>query len=165
MKDYTFFYDKISAPFRQSQKLLAVLKLANKSITSLMYALYPLLLVYLLLTDWSRAIMTLVLPGLGFILLSIFRKWFNQARPYETWAISPLIIKETSGQSFPSRHVFSASLIAVCFWQVSPWISLTLLVLSGILALARVIAGIHYPKDVLVGFLLGIIWGALLFFL
>ncbi|KXT74610.1 Phosphatidylglycerophosphatase B [Streptococcus gordonii] len=37
------------------------------------------------------------------------------------------------------------------------------LLLSAGLAAVRVIGGVHYPKDVLVGYLCGICWGSILF--
>ncbi|MCC9896024.1 phosphatase PAP2 family protein, partial [Streptococcus agalactiae] len=37
------------------------------------------------------------------------------------------------------------------------------LILSVLLAICRVIAGIHYPKDVIAGYLIGLILGLCLF--
>lgn len=63
----------------------------------------------------------------------------------------------------PSRHVFSASLLSMVLLQVSGTLGLLFLVLSLGLASARVLGGVHYPKDVLVGYLLGLLWGSLLY--
>lgn len=114
---------------------------------------------------WKELLAFILLPAIGFALLSAIRKRLNQARPYEKWAIQPLLDKDTSGKSMPSRHVFSATVISMSllyfFWMPG----LICLLLSAGLAVVRVIGGVHYPKDVLVGYLCGICWGALLFLL
>ena len=44
-------------------------------------------------------------------------------------------------------------------------VGLVLLVLSAFLGLVRVLGGVHYPKDVLVGYACGLLWGILFFIL
>ena len=63
----------------------------------------------------------------------------------------------------PSRHVFSAVMIALCVCLVQWWLGLILLVLALALAAIRVIGGVHYPRDVIVGALCGLLAGAILF--
>ena len=55
----------------------------------------------------------IMVPAFGFVLLTLVRKWINQPRPYETWEIVPLLDKDSSGNSMPSRHVFSATIISM----------------------------------------------------
>ena len=107
----------------------------------------------------------IMVPALGFILLTIVRKWINQPRPYETWGIVPLLDKDSSGNSMPSRHVFSATIISMACLHANLSAGLILLVLSALLGLVRVLGGVHYPKDVLVGYACGLIWGILFFIL
>ena len=45
------------------------------------------------------------------------------------------------------------------------WLGLLFLVMGLFLAVLRVIAGLHYPRDVIAGALIGIISGGLGFFL
>ena len=107
----------------------------------------------------------IMVPALGFILLTIVRKWINQPRPYETWGIVPLLDKDSSGNSMPSRHVFSATIISMACLHANLSAGLILLVLSALLGLVRVLGGVHYPKDVLVGYACGLLWGILFFML
>ena len=61
----------------------------------------------------------------------------------------------------PSRHIFSMFMIAMgwlVFWPPMGW---TLLVVGVLLAVIRVLGGVHFPRDVLVGALCGIIAGLL----
>ena len=107
----------------------------------------------------------IMVPALGFILLTIVRKWINQPRPYETWGIIPLLDKDSAGNSMPSRHVFSATIISMSCLHANLPVGLILLVLSALLGMVRVLGGVHYPKDVLVGYACGLIWGILFFML
>lgn len=162
MKNYDAFYQKLSAPYRQSYSKRRFLRLTNHWITRLMYTAYPLLLGYLLVTDRQSVLAYLVIPFVGFVILSLIRKIIDIPRPYERWDIDPLISREGRGQSMPSRHVYSATLISTCFLTVNPWLGLLLLSLSALLAYIRVVGGAHYPRDVIVGLLAGLLTGVLL---
>ena len=105
----------------------------------------------------------ILVPASGFVLLTLVRKWINQPRPYETWEIVPLLDKDSSGNSMPSRHVFSATIISMACMHASLPMGLVLLVLSALLGLVRVLGGVHYPKDVLVGYACGLLLGILFF--
>lgn len=107
----------------------------------------------------------IMVPAVGFVLLTIVRKWINQPRPYETWGIVPLLDKDSSGNSMPSRHVFSATIISMACLHASLPAGLVLLFSSALLGLVRVLGGVHYPKDVLVGYTCGLLWGILFFML
>lgn len=152
-------YEAISAPFRGHPKRLAVLKLLSKGLPLPVYAAYPLLLCGLLAAHDPRFLRAFLVPAISFVLLTVFRDRLNAPRPYEALDISPLITKNTKGHSFPSRHVFSASVIACTFFYVLPPIGTVLLVISVLLAVIRVIGGIHFPRDVLAGMVCGLLSG------
>ena len=96
---------------------------------------------------------TVLIPLSGFLTLSAVRSLINRSRPYEAFHQSPVIPKKTKGKSFPSRHVFSAYMIAFTYLYVGDILALAilLLVLATILAVIRVITGVHYISDVLAG--------------
>ncbi len=163
MRDYAALYQRLTASLRRSPNALFLLQLFNSSITRLMYLLYPLLLAYIFWYQKERILPYILLPGLAFLLVTLIRKTLNQARPYEAWDIQPFLKKETQGQSMPSRHVFSATMISMCFLTFNLCLGAVLLILSATLAVCRVLGGVHYPKDVLVGMAVGILAGSLLF--
>lgn len=163
MRDYARYYEAITASLRTSPSRLFLLNLFNTSITKLMYLIYPILLIYIAWCLPNRLLPYILIPGLSFSVVTFIRKSVNQARPYEAWSIEPLLTKETAGQSMPSRHVFSATMISMCFLSVNLCLGAVLLILSAILAICRVLGGVHYPKDVLVGMLIAILAGSLLF--
>ena len=163
MRDYAATYQRLTAPLRRSPNAIFFLQLFNGRITRLMYLLYPLLLAYIFWYQKERILPYILLPGLAFLLVTLIRKTLNQARPYEAWDIQPFLKKETQGQSMPSRHVFSATMISMCFLTFNLCLGAVLLILSATLAVCRVLGGVHYPKDVLVGMAIGILAGSLLF--
>lgn len=158
-RDYKAFYERISAPFRGHEQAL---KIVNKILTVAMYVLYPLLLIILLLQRDGQFLSILLVPAVSFGLLSLVRKKIDRKRPYETWDIAPLIIKNTKGHSMPSRHLFSSAVIAMAFYWIFPWAGIVLLIVTAIEACVRVIGGVHYPSDVLVGMAVGVGCGFLI---
>ena len=147
-------YETLSQPFRKHTKLLL---LTNKVLTALGYITYPLLLVYSFLYEKNRYISFILIPATGFILLTFVRKKINKKRPYEALDIQPIIHKDTKGNSMPSRHVFSLSIIALSWFVVSPMIGSILILCSILIACIRVIGGVHYPSDVIAGMLCALI--------
>ena len=166
MKNYQEWYRNISSRLTSHPILLFILRSFNRLMTVAMPLVYLTLLVttYLQLGLDQQVGVYLLVPASGFVILSLFRKKINQPRPYETWDIAPLLDKDSSGQSMPSRHVFSATIISMACFHAWALIGTILLICSGLLALVRVLGGVHYPKDVLVGYACGLMWG-LLFFL
>lgn len=165
MRNYQAFYEKLTTPLRQRPFLITLLRAMNSLITKVMYVLYPLLLIALYLKDYQFQFVFpyIIIPGISFILLSFVRKKINYPRPYETWAIEPLINRSEKGNSFPSRHVFSATMISMCYLSTTWWLGSLLLFFSMVLAFCRFIGGVHYPKDVIAGIVIGILSGSLLF--
>jgi membrane-associated phospholipid phosphatase len=117
-------------------------------------ASYLLLLAWLLWRRDARLFQTIAVPLDGFIAVSVLRRLINRPRPYEKFKTTPVIPKDTKGKSFPSRHVFSAAIIALSFFFVPQvWgVGVFLLICAFLLALLRVLSGVHYPSDVLAGF-------------
>ena len=159
--NYKQFYDRISGPLRPYTRVLGGL---NKDITRTFYLLFPIFLFLVWLRNgWFVLFTTVLIMGGSFFLLSLGRSLYNRPRPYQTWDIQPLIKKDSLGKSFPSRHVFSATVIAMLALTLSPWLGGIMLFLAGALSLLRVLGGVHYPSDVLAGYVIGILVGLLLY--
>lgn len=156
-------YKKMTQPFRDNVGLAKGLHIANKLCTGVMYLAYPILLVYLYFfgkfSSYFSFKKALLVPAISFVLLSIVRALINRPRPYETFEMPPVIKKDTKGNSFPSRHVFSATMIAMTFLLMSPWpwIGMLFLCVSILLAAVRVISGVHFISDVLAGIVVAMV--------
>lgn len=156
-------YLKMTRPFRENAKLARSLHIMNKIITYAMVALYMGLLAYYACNQDGRLIRAIIVPLDSFIIVTVFRYMLNRKRPYEHFDIPPVIQKDTAGKSFPSRHVFSAFIIAMTYlcWSPLIWAGTVLLVLAAGMAVVRVVSGVHYISDVAAGAICGIAAGVL----
>ena len=165
MKNYQEWYDYIAANIENRPFLLSLLRTFNRFMTVVMPIVYLTLLATAYLQEGlgKQVLMYVFIPVSGFVILSFLRKKINAPRPYEVWEIVPLLDRDSPGQSMPSRHVFSATIISMACLHASLSVGLILLILSAILGLVRVLGGVHYPKDVVVGYICGLVWGVLFF--
>ena len=106
-------YIKMTAPFRENNRAAQKLELINKICTYLVFITYPVYVLYLCFTAGHMLALSIIVPLVGFIAVSVFRYIVNRPRPYEKFDMPPVIPKDTHGRSFPSRHVFSAFIIAL----------------------------------------------------
>lgn len=158
-------YEQWAAPLRGRPGVVRALNIVNHGIVVVFYAAYALLLGWACVSDpWKLAPLVGV-TAVGFAAVSFFRRRFNAPRPYECCAIAPLIARDGAGKSFPSRHAFSAFAIAASWFAASAPIAVVLLVAAVVLAVCRVLGGVHFPRDVVVGALIGSATGALAAFL
>lgn len=173
-------YKKISEWFLNSKPAYAILKFIYRYMAYLIALAYIVLIVMsfrgtffkeatpvilrnsgmIIETDSMLLTSKLVLtPLTSFVLVSVIRKCIDARRPYEKYDIKPLFNKATKGESMPSRHVFSITIIAMCWLYVSVPVGSVLLVLVAVMAASRVLAGVHFVRDVAAGFIVGIACG------
>lgn len=103
----------------------------------------------------------LLVPGISFVLVTVIRRAIDAPRPYTVFNTPPVIPKDTRGNSFPSRHAFSIFIIGMTFCACCPlvWAGPVVLTLGCVLAVLRVVGGVHFPRDVVAGAALGIALG------
>ena len=165
MKNYQEWYDHIAGNIENKPFLLSLLRTFNRFMTVVMPMIYLTLLAttYLQQGLGKQVLIYVFIPASGFVILSLLRKKINAPRPYEEWDIKPLLDRDSPGQSMPSRHVFSATIISMACLHASLSAGVILLVLSALLGLVRVLGGVHFPKDVVVGYICGLVWGVIFF--
>ena len=165
MKNYQEWYNHIAGKIENKSIFLRLLRAFNRFMTVVMPMIYLTLLAitYLQQGLGKQVGIYLFIPASGFVILSLLRKKVNAPRPYEVWEIVPLLDRDSPGQSMPSRHVFSATIISMACLHASLSVGVILLVLSALLGLVRISGGVHYPKDVVVGYICGLVWGVLFF--
>ena len=119
------------------------------------------LLLSVLSEQYLTAIGVAASAAIGLFAVTVMRKIINAPRPYEIYDFYEQLPREKSGQSFPSRHAYSAFVIATLAWLLHPIASVSLLLIGVCLSVARVLLGIHFIRDVAVGAALGVISGVL----
>ena len=165
MKNYQEWYNHIAGKIENKPFLLRLLRTFNRFMTVVMPIVYLTLLVTTYFQEGfgKQVLIYVFISATGFVILSLLRKKINAPRPYEEWDIKPLLDRDSPGQSMPSRHVFSATIISMACLHASLSVGVILLILSVFLGLVRVLGGVHYPKDVLVGYICGLVWGVIFF--
>lgn len=165
MKNYQEWYNHIAGKIENKPFLLRLLRTFNRFMTVVMPIVYLTLLVTTYFQEGfgKQVLIYVFISATGFVILSLLRKKINAPRPHEEWDIKPLLDRDSPGQSMPSRHVFSASIISMACLHASLSVGVILLILSVFLGLVRVLGGVHYPKDVLVGYICGLVWGVIFF--
>ena len=165
MKNYQEWYGHIVGKIKNKPFLLSLLRAFNRFMTVVMPMIYLTMLAttYLQQGLGKQVLIYVFVPASGFVILSLLRKKINAPRPYEVWKIVPLLDRDSPGQSMPSRHVFSATIISMACLHASLTMGMICLTLSAFLGLVRVLGGVHYPKDVVVGYICALVWGVIFF--
>ncbi len=90
------------------------------------------------------------------ILTELIRYFYHRPRPFVALQFNPLLEMSGTEWSFPSGHMtFLFAFIPAVFQLNKKW-GWILTGLSFLVGLARVISGVHWPTDILVGIILGI---------
>ena len=165
MKSYQEWYGHVASNIKNKPFLLRSLRAFNRFMTVVMPIVYLTLLATTYFQEGlgKQILIYVFIPATGFVILSLLRKKINAPRPYEVWEIVPLLDRDSPGQSMPSRHVFSASIISMACLHTSLSVGFILLILSVFLGLVRVLGGVHYPKDVVVAYICALVWGVIFF--
>ena len=102
--------------------------------------------------------------GGGFLLNVALKHSFSRPRP----AVVPLLAPPETSSSFPSGHSMSSAVVYITMGALLARSSSrradkiflfgAAFLVSGMIALSRVILGVHYPTDVLAGWSVGAAW-------
>lgn len=158
-------YIKITEPMRNDPEKTKRIIGLNQIFTGAVFMVYPLYMVMLYVEKDPKLMKAIFVPAVSFVLVTIFRKMINVPRPYEKFEIPPVIEKDTKGKSFPSRHVFSVFIIAVAIFYSHPGPGILIALIGIVMAVIRVLGGVHEPRDVIAGAVIGLICGVVGFYI
>lgn len=80
----------------------------------------------------------------------------GRPRPYMSHHVLHLLLGRVHDNSFPSDHTALAFAVVAGLWPVRRDVSIVLGVLAVLLGISRVVAGVHYPGDILGGAAIGV---------
>ena len=135
------------------------------------YLPYVLGLVFLILLfrtsmnlRWRLIITTAVSAFFArFIITEIIRFLYHRPRPFSVWHVTQLVSENK--WSFPSGHaVFFFAVAASIYIYNKKW-GILFYIAAFLISVARVVAGVHYPTDIIGGAIIGILCAYLVYFL
>lgn len=153
-------YDGILYSVYKNQTYYEMMRISCYAIAALTaYALFMTLVGYFEAGRYLDMINVALITGVPFVTVSALRHFINAPRPYELFEFYEKKPKKKFGRSFPSRHVFSIFVIGTVIIPENVFLGIGLLVLGVILAVLRVLMGLHFIRDVAAGGAIGVVSG------
>ena len=134
-----------------------MLKFVYKIFPLIVFASYPILLVYTFLWQKDLFLKSLTVPAGVFLGITLLRIIIKEERPYVRYGVAPVFAKNSKPDSMPSRHT------AILRFNV--WAGIAYLFIAVMISVSRVCAGVHYVRDVIVGAAIAILCGIVFLFL
>ncbi len=164
--NYKSAYEKTAAFFNARPYAKKCLLLSNYVVTGAFFLAYAALCIAsFFLFERKDIIKIFAIPAVCLALVTILRVLINRPRPYSEQGadINPILHKKSKDkESFPSRHVACAFVIASVFLPYLTWAGIALMPLGLLLCFIRFALGLHYPTDLLGGVGVGLVSGLLL---
>ena len=165
---------------QRKSRLKGLMMILGKGAHYIFFAIYVLVGVFVLL-EWKpdavfdvsavilmlgikwdfRIVPYIVIPMFVLILNTKLRKVFRCERPFNEDENIENMIGHKESYSFPSNHAASAMVIATAVGFIEIKALVVLIPLAVMTGLSRVMTGVHYPKDVLVGWGIGALIGTI----
>ena len=127
----------------------------------LLYFLIILFIVFLFLEKNRR--MRLYFMSLGTIsvvlsrgiIVQLIRFFIYRPRPFVDLSFTPLL-NHVASSSFPSGHISFLVPLVMTLWFVNKRASIWSLIAILFIGVARIAAGVHWPTDIIMGFVVGL---------
>lgn len=114
-----------------------------------------LLVLMLVMGRWREALLMLALGAVNLALYYALKLGTRRQRPFERCADIRACLKVPDAFSFPSGHTLHAFAFAALLSTFHPGLAPLLWGFAVLVGLARVVLGLHFPSDVLVGAVMG----------
>lgn len=125
------------------------------------FCLYVLTGLYLIYKRDERIGLFLFVPFICLLTSYGLRFIVKKPRPYKKYSYRlNFDMDRKNSYSFPSNHSTSSMVIAAACMFVNIYFGSVILIFAVITGLSRVFMGIHYLSDVLAGWILGMVFGA-----
>ncbi|MCF9034963.1 phosphatase PAP2 family protein [Acinetobacter nectaris] len=123
----------------------------------------------MMLTTWlmhknsyyRQIIYLMIASSCATLLYKLLKHKTTRPRPYQVHQVIVLGERPLDHFSFPSGHTLHAVLSTIVLGYIQPVLLVIMIPFALCVALSRMVLGLHYPSDVLVGAILGATMAAL----
>ena len=109
------------------------------------------------------AIRMFAVGGVDLVVYKIIKRWIARPRPYRTCPEIRACARSLDEFSFPSGHTLHSVAFALILASYYPAFGIVIWPFTLLVAVSRVVLGLHYPSDVIVGAAVGALTAAVSF--
>jgi len=119
------------------------------------YKFFQLRNIFTILRDkWKEIFSIIFSPAIAWLVASFLKILIHTDRPYLALSNIHILFRE-SGYAFPSGHATAISALAFAIYFKNKRLGYVFMIAGLLIGLARVAGGVHFPIDILGGYLLG----------
>jgi len=92
---------------------------------------------------------------IAWILTELIKLIVPSVRPFHVNGNKPLTLTIPEDNAFPSTHTAAAFAMSITIFKHDKKVGILYLVMAALVGIARIMAQVHYPTDIIVGALIG----------
>ena len=104
--------------------------------------------------NWRDFFLVFLSGGIAVLLDLILKYLIHTPRPFVAFTNISTLFPE-SGYAFPSGHATFFSALAISLFFLNKKVGYIFIFFAVLIGIARIVAGVHFPIDILGGFILG----------
>ena len=144
--------------FSHQKKVSLFFKWISRLGDGLFWYLMLAIIWYLQGIHYSFQILYIVIAcSVGTAIYKVLKHQTTRPRPYQVHQVIQLGERPLDHFSFPSGHTLHAVMATIVLGYIEPILLLVMLPFTVLVALSRMILGLHYPTDVLMGAFIGVL--------
>lgn len=95
--------------------------------------------------------------ALAYVITDLIKNYVPTIRPFIADGLTPASLVVPTDSAFPSTHTAVGFALAVTILKHDKKVGVLYLIMAGLVGIARILANVHYPIDIMAGALIGTI--------